>query len=216
MSSLSSVPQLLAGNRAPVAAGSFVSQRGGKEGEAVASVLKGKYAESCASGLIFAGCTPAAGVAPGTALGTTCPLVLWNKGTNKVRAELIKFGYGYLSGTMGAGAVFHTINGAQGNTAISGGTAITPVCTDGGNTAVSQCVLNSGGTSANTPTALYPFLSMGPFLATTAFQFDQVIEDLDGIICLEPGAIWSPQMIGGAGTSPLVFIGVVWREVPNT
>jgi hypothetical protein len=38
------------------------------------------------------------------------------------------------------------------------------------------------------------------------------VEDVDGMIVLEPGAGWYLATKSAAGSSPLVDVGVVWEE----
>jgi hypothetical protein len=43
---------------------------------------------------------------------------------------------------------------------------------------------------------------------------DNITEDVDGAIILEPGGGWCLEGVGAAGSSPLVTVGVVWEEEP--
>jgi hypothetical protein len=188
--------------------------RSAKTGELVFSQAHGKYYEAAHRGNLYAAGTPTGGVAPGTAVGTTGAFVLENpKGSGK-RLAIKKVNMGYISGTLGAGTVWHCLNNDATAAAVTGGTALTPTNLDtgSGNNAVGKP--NSGGTLPANSTRLYPFATMNAMLATTATNPTQIEEDLDGCIVLEPGTQYSLQAEAAAGTTPKVAFGVVWEEVP--
>lgn len=214
MSQLSTIQTLQRVGPASGSDGSFQFPRAGKEADEIVSQLKGKYAEASARGQLFSATAGASGVAPGTALGTTGALILHNPAKNKVRLEVVAVASGYISGTLGAGTLFHCGLGTQGNTAVSGGTALTAQSLDIGGGYTSQAVVNAGGTIAATPTALYPFCQFGAALASTAIGESTVFEDVDGRINVEPGGVYCLEAVAAAGTSPLIAPAVVWREVP--
>src|SRR5947209_5741560 len=81
--------------------------RSAKSGEAVITQAHGKYYEASSRGKMFAACTPAAGATPGTAVGTTAAFSLFNPANSGYRVAIKKVNIGYLSGTLGAGTVFH-------------------------------------------------------------------------------------------------------------
>ena len=206
-------PSLLVGLQAR-SDGSFASQRGGKEGETITANLKGTYAEACLRGQLFSACAGAAGVAPGTAIGNTGALILYNPPTSKVRLEVCFASVGYISGTLGAGTLFHCGNSSQLGTAITGGTGLTIRNMDQGNSTPSQAIANAGGTLAAGSFILYPFVTFGAALASSV-QFEApALEEVGGKILVEPGAAYSMQAVAAAGTSPLLSPAVIWRESP--
>lgn len=194
--------------------GTLPPQRADKEGATVACNNKGKYAEPSTRGQLFCASVGAAGVAPGTALGAAAALALYNPSGSQVRLEVCKVAAGFISGTLGAGTIYHTGYNAQGATALSGGTALTPSCMDIGNTAASKAKAGAGSSLAGTPGVLYPFCSVGAELATTPVGIYQSYEDVDGAITIEPGCAWALEGVAAAGTTPLMSFGVAWREVP--
>jgi hypothetical protein len=195
--------------------GTSQQSRAGKTGEQIVSQAHGKYYEGASRGNVYSACVPAAtGVAPGTALGATAAFALQNpKGSGK-RLAIKKVSAGYVSGTLGAGAVFHCANTNPAAAQVTGGTAVTPTNNDLGaaNNSVAVCQFNT--TLPATPTALYPFCNLGAEVAATAVQPQTVTEDVDGAIVVEPGCCWSLEAVAAAGSSPLMTFGVVWEEVP--
>lgn len=181
-----------------------------REGALLTSALSPDYAELARRGLVFAAVTGAAGVAPGTALSTTPPFTLYNPQNSGKILVPTSVRVGYLSGTLGAGTIFYC--GTQQTATPSGGTALTAVRTDF-SAASGAGKAFQGSTLQNTPVAIAPGAYMGPALATTV-QFPALTKDyLDGAIVVPPGNVFTIQMIGGAGTAPLVFFGVKWAEL---
>jgi hypothetical protein len=154
-------------------------------------------------------------VAPGTSVGATGALCLANPAGSGVRLAIKKVTAGYISGTLGAGTIWHCVNGnSAGNVIVSSGTALTTQCCDVGNGATSTATANSGGTISASATRLYPFATVNAELASTATNPTQLEEDVDGGIVIEPGCVYSLQGEAAAGTSPKMAFGVVWEEVP--
>src|SRR5688572_9833290 len=117
-------PQLTADQSTPP------TGRQGRTGEAVVGQAHGKYHEASSRGVLFGAQEVGTGVAPGTALGTTAMLALYNPRTSGKIFSIKKVSLGYISGTLGAGTVFHcgnlpTNTGAVGAVAVpSGGTSL--------------------------------------------------------------------------------------------
>src|ERR1700676_1834669 len=101
MSILGSTVPLLRVGATSQADGTSALARGGKEGQQVVAQCHGKYYEAARRGKLSAACTAAAGVAPGTAVGTTAALAIFNPAGSGVRLAIKKVGVGYISGTLG-------------------------------------------------------------------------------------------------------------------
>lgn len=66
----------------------------------------GKYKEACLRGRMFAASVGASGQAPGTAIGTTAYLTIYNPQNSGYRLVLLRCSNGYISGTLGAGTMY--------------------------------------------------------------------------------------------------------------
>jgi hypothetical protein len=192
-------------------AGLGQAMRGSREGAGVVATLHGAYTEGARYGMYMCGANAVAGVAPGTALSTTPPLALWNPPSSGRKLSLLKCSMGYVSGTLGAGSVVLAAVLSQ-TTVPTTGTELVPVCTDlGMPRGVGR--LFTGSTWVSVPQILYPVISMGAFLATTAVPPWDTIDVVDGSLVLEPGSGVMLQGVAAAGTSPLVIFGMVWEEL---
>lgn len=186
-----------------------------KTGEAAVAQTHGKYYEAASRGVLFAACDQGAGVTVQTSITTTAVMTLHNPIGSKTRLSIKKVSVGYFSGTMPAGSFYHGVL-SPGNTLPSSGTQLTATCTDVGNESVAaaQGVCRAGATVV-AATALYVFGTSFVELATTANGFQQLEEDVDGAIVLEPGAQY--QLLGAfgaGGSSPKVSPSILWEEVP--
>ena len=192
--------------------GSYNPARADKEGAQVVSQAHGRYFEGSRRGNSFGAGTTGSGVAPGTAIGTTAAGCLYNPVGSGYVLSIQKVSVGYISGTLGAGTLFHCANPTTTQTAPSSGTANTIVCLDVGNSTTAVGVFRSGATTV-APTILRPLCSLTALLATTAVGLYQILEDVAGEIVIEPGCSYQIQAVAAAGTSPLIAIGVSWEEI---
>ena len=191
--------------------------------ESVVTSAHGRYHEAASRGVVFGACEQA-GVAPGTALGTTACLALYNpRGTGKI-LSILKVSLGYISGTLGAGTVFHCANIITDSAAFSAiaapssGTALNIynrgmgiVLTNELDDPVATC---RSAATVTPPVAIRPFCSFGASLASTAIAPWQITEDIGGGIVVFPGFCYQLQGITAAGSSPLVAPAVEWEEIP--
>lgn len=161
---------------------------------------------------VFHQSTAAAGVAPGTALSTTPPAVLYNPTNSGVVAAILKVSVGYVSGTLGAGSIVMGFTPQQVSLP-SGGTALTPQNAFLSN-AKPQCTSHQGSTLVAAPTILRPVWQLGAALATTPEFVRSAVEKVDGEVVVPPGCAFALQGIAAAGTSPLVLLGITWEEIP--
>lgn len=195
--------------------------RQGHTGESIVGMAHGKYFEAASRGLLFGACSQA-GVAPGTALGTTAAFALYNPPTSGKRLSVCKVSLGYVSGTLGAGVMFHCVNVMVAGTALpaapSSGTALTVYSRGVGlpPSAASNAATASAMTGATVtqPIAMRPFCSFNAILASTATGIFFVSEDVNGEFVIYPGYCYQLQSIAASGSTPLVAIGATWEEVP--
>lgn len=189
--------------------GAAAAVRLGRDG---ALVLSPRYRELVARGKVFGGVTAAAGVAPGTAIGTSAALALWLPSGSPVRLEIIRVGMGYISGTLGAGVVEY-ITHVRSETAYSGTASIEPI---------NALTFARGAyarllTSATVPASGLPIrtlCSLQASLATTAVAPWQVVDRVEGEIVVSEGRGLSLQATAAGGSTPLVVFEILWAEIP--
>jgi hypothetical protein len=197
-----------------LAEGNQAQPRGAKTGETCVSQVHGKYYEGSSHGDAYSATVAAAGVAPGTALGTTAAFTLYNPRGSRFRLAVQRVVASYISGTLGAGTLFYVTNTDPTAAAPTGGTKLTPQNLDLGRANNAQAIAFTGATLPSVPVELRPFCSVTAFSASTGVAPFQVEEDVDGEIVVEPGCALSLEGVTAAGTSPLISIGMTWREVP--
>lgn len=186
--------------------------RGEKTGGLVVTNTHGQFHESAVQGKVMYATNAVAWVAPGTAFSTTPPLALWNPPSSGFNLSITKVSVGYVSGTLGAGNIAIGQITAQ-NTVPTTGTEITPVCSlIGFPRGVGRAF--SGSTFASAPTILRPVFNMGAFVGTTAVAPQDCDILIDGSIVVTPGSAVALQGIAGAGTTPLVILGITYEEIP--
>jgi hypothetical protein len=171
----------------------------------------GRYYNAARFGRLFSAQTAVTGVAPGTAIGTTAAFSLHNPFGSGVYIAVRKVSMGYISGTFGAGTVFHCVN-SNPQAAAPSGTAITEVPGIVNGNGPNGIALTTVTLAAN-PTPVRPFASLGASLASTAAAPWRIEEELEGEIILPPGCTYSLEAVAAAGTSPLVAFGVTWEEI---
>jgi hypothetical protein len=193
----------------------LTAAREGKTLEQIVGMAHGKYYEPASRGFLWGACEQGTGVAPGTALGTTAMGVLYNPANSGFRLAIKKVNVGYISGTLGAGTLYHCVLNTLTQAAPSGGTVLTNLCADVGGGFTSVAVARAGATVVQ-PVAYRPFVTLNAMLATTATNPVDLWEDLDGEIVLEPGTSYQLQAVAAAGTSPKLTFGFSWEEVPLT
>jgi hypothetical protein len=206
-------PTFIANRVGPVtqADGTYGQPRSDKTGAGVVTQAHGKYYEAAHRGVLFSACEQGTGIAPGTALGTTALLSLYNPTGSGKRLVIKKVAVGYISGTLGAGTLYHCVNSTTTQTAPSGGTLLTTQPSDVGNAPASVGVARVNSTVVQ-PLAYRPLAIIGAATAAlTAFPA-VCFEDVDGEIVIEPGCSYQLQAVAAAGTSPKVSPSVTWEE----
>lgn len=206
---------VIGSGRAGLGDGGGIEARGNRLGELVVSDGLPRFAEWASRGKIWSASTAAAGVAPGTAIGTTPSFYLHNPIGSGTALIPIGAWLGFISGTLGAGSLVYTTNqGAQSANPTSG-TAIVPQATllAGGNATAAGKAFT--GSTVATQTLVRPTgFVLNAMVTTTATNPVQIRDSLDGEFVIAPGYGLGIQGIAAAGTSPLVLLGMTWLEVP--
>ncbi len=164
-------------------------------------------------GRLFHAATAATGVAPGTAIGTTAAFTLTNPAGSGVRLAIVKAAMGYISGTLGAGTVWHLVNNDPAEAIPTGTPIVELAAIVNGVGPVGRALTTA--TLASAPKIIRPFCSLGASLASTAVQPWQIAEDVDGAIVIPAGCSYSLHATAAAGTAPLVAFGVTWEEIAD-
>lgn len=206
---------LLVGNgRSGVTDGSDLVLRGGRTGELIVGQAHEDLAEASIRGRLFTGSTAIAGVAPGTALSTTPPLVLYNPPNSGVIALLTELEITFLSGTLGAGNIVLAAQSGQNIATASQGTNLGAMSTLLGGGPSPTCKLLQAPTLSAAPTLVRNLWYTGAFVSNATGFFQDARKSLRGAIGVLPGGCACIQEIGGAGTTPLVLFTALWEEVP--
>src|SRR3990167_5196685 len=182
----------------------------GKQADLIVSQLMGELYEGASRGKLFTASIGAAGVAPGTALGTAPPITIHNPASSGILVAIRSVMMGYLSGTLGAGIIVHCFNLQA--AAPSSGTELTPQGQPLG-AAAGKAKAYTGSTVAATSTMLRPTgFSLGAGLASTAeLPTGPQKEDVGGAIVIAAGYAYSLQGITAAGSTPLVIFGIEYQ-----
>lgn len=199
--------------------------REGKTGEQNVAQAHGKYYEAVLRGNVYSAVNTTAR-SPGTALGTTPPITLYNPPGSGKRLSILRVGFAQAAtGTLGTGGLFHTVYtlkgpvGSQAGTApvVGSGGVITPINMLVGTANNSVASAFELGTLGANPVAFGLFANLSEAAGgTIADNSDRVFEDVDGAIVLAPGAGWALEAIMAAGSTPLGWYSVVWEECPIT
>lgn len=197
-----------------VGEGASSTFRLGRSRELIVGDGHGRYFECVRTGRVFT--AGVASVAPGTALGTTPPLDIYNDIRSGGIAALLGIAVGYVSGTIGAGSLV-LAQTAQ-NTVPTGGSNITPQSNILGGGAGSRMKAGSGRTIAAAATQVAPVATLNPTLATApaAGGFAPASStwiELGGLYIIPPGVVACLQGVAAAGTTPLVMLAAVWEEL---
>lgn len=208
-----SLAEFRVGVPGPIGDGAVAEGRATRTREQLVSNAHGWMAEAVRRGNLWTVMTTPAGAAPGTALGTTAPLAIWNPVGNTKQFEMIDAVVNYLSGTLGAGQFYYVYHPPTSTP--PGGTLLVPVNCLLGSSGQSSARVYQAATGLATPVAIRPLGYTG---ATTGLGTSnptiQLPDLLDGRFVIVPGAGLSIQEVGGAGTTPLVIAALTWEEVP--
>lgn len=183
----------------------------------------GRYTEPTVKGSVFTLNLAATttGIAAGNLVGAGAAAVtnfaLINPQNSGKNLSILKFGIGYISGTLAAGPVFHGyIPNAQTISAASaGGTIRSNLLGSAGNSVAIPWALAAGsaitGGQAPVTFRVANFGSSAGAFADVAGNVT-VVEIVDGDLVIPPGVAWVPLQ-AGAGTSVLNAYSVTWEEL---
>jgi hypothetical protein len=197
----------------PTADSLTITPRGDRFGGFVTQAGGGNNKERVRRGACYFASDQGSGVAPGTALGTTAALVVYNP-QNSGQLVIIRRVYAeYLSGTLGTGNLYHCYATSATQTAPSAGTLLTNRAALNGNAVSAVAVVRTGATVIQ-PVAIAPFVYLPPELATSVTAPQVTMEDVDDAFQLLPGTSYQLQAVAAAGTNPLITPAVFWEEQP--
>lgn len=196
------------------APGSVGTARMNRDLVAMSVDWSGRFEEATRENLCFCASTPITGVAPGTALTTTPPFLLYNPPNSGRILAIVETFVGYVSGTLGAGSLVYAAPSAAQPNAPTGGTTLAVLSKLlGGADGQSVALAVQGGTVVATPRLLLPAYTLGAGLATTPAFAALVKDPVNGAILVLPGNFFAMQGVTAPGTAPLVMLGASWKEV---
>lgn len=178
----------------------------------VENYTSGKHYKVAQEGHLYHAITAVAGVAPGTAIGTTAAFALYNPGASNKDLVILRATMSYVSGTLGIGVVDWVAHTNPGAAAVTG-TAIP---------AVNANFLGAAawGRPLTTATVVIgqvcrAFANLPPALASSVLTPWLLVDEVDGAIIVPPGCSVTLEATAAGGSSPLVRYGVTWEEVPH-
>jgi len=191
-----------------------------RTGALVSSSAHGDFAEASTRGLLYSMAltatsgTVAAGNIVGAAAAAATQFALFNPLSSGKILNLVRFGYGIISGTPTGGALFHGIYTAGVPSLAASGTIRNhlvngPGSVAQGYTSAAGAAL-TGGTVGPVPLLAADFANTATAQATTGTV--GAAGFLHGLISLPPGTGWCP-LHPGAGTTQLVAYSVTWEEI---
>ena len=138
---------------------------------------------------------------------------LINPATSGVNCIFTKFQVGIISGTPGAGPLFHGVITTLPSAASPGGTIKNCFLADSTASKMKPWALAAGSalTGATAPTIFRPADFSSTATAQASVFEVKTIEVIDGDIILPPGVMWLP-LWGASGTSLLCSYSITWIE----
>jgi hypothetical protein len=175
----------------------------------------GKYADLVASGKVFIGSTPAAGVALPLSTGTAITLALWNTSASKWAIPLW-VAFGFTSGTIALGQfglatqnAGYALATAAPLSAFTTATPINAFLGAGNASAMSFANATATATAGAAATAV-AWLGKSIESATPGLGIYDGRIDLDGSIIVRPGQVLYP--VGSVAQTGLFSITMAWAE----
>lgn len=206
---------IVGNNRAGTNDGTDLVMRLGRNGELVVLAGGPDYWENLIRGNSFMASTGTGGVAPGTALSTTPPFVLYNPPNSGVIAAVLDTEVAFVSGTLGAGNVVLAQISGQNIAAGSLGTVLTPTGPNlVGASPTPSCKALQAPTLSAAPTLMRNLWYTGAFVTNATQYMGEAKKDLRGLVGVMPGGAICIQEVGAAGTTPLVMMSMSWVELP--
>lgn len=193
--------------------------RGERSGGLATADVRGHFSEAASRNSVFTLTLNATttGVAAGNivaaAAAASTQFALWNPVGSGKNLELLRFGMGVISGTPGAGPVFHGVFQGVPTLTSSTGTAYSNLV---GQTAasVARWMASAAGAALTGGVAPITF-ACSAFSSTATAQASvgelNAVENLDGSIVLPPGTGWVP-LWSAAGTALLNAYTITWQE----
>ncbi|HVT61986.1 MAG TPA: hypothetical protein VHD33_00660 [Legionellaceae bacterium] len=207
------VEGIVGNGRVGLADGSDNELRLGRNGELVTLQGGPDYWENLIRGATFMASTGTAGIAPGTALSTSPPFVLYNPPNSGIVVGVLDAEVGFVSGTLGAGNI--VLAQISGQSLTSLGTILTPSTSNLiGASVMPQAKALQAPTLSATPTLMKNLWYTGAFVTNTTQYMGQAVKEFKGMVGLLPGGAICMQEVGAAGTTPLVMFSMSWVEIP--
>ena len=213
--------EIRAGNKI-LSDGVVDAARASRIGALVTGDGQGRYYEQASRGNIFSlvlGATsaaPTAGQLNAAAAAAVTQFAIWNPAGSGKNLSLLKFGIQVISGTFGAGGVYHSFSSSAPTIATS---VVSPIqCNNIGMAAASVArALTSAAGSALTGSSALAYIRSADLQFNAAVYANvagsKSIEYVDGDIVIPPGTCWVPTWTA-AGTSLLVSYSATWEEIP--
>lgn len=183
----------------------------------------GKYGEAALKGHLFSGVSTTNTIAAGNLNAATAAATtntgLYNPTTSNTAVVLQRVTCGIQSGTLAAGAIYHSVS--LDTTILTSITGFTRglVCNNYASQTANAFILDSdAGVALTGSTALITLSAWG--VGTTAAVvttglLPQIVSEVDGHIVLGPGDMYLPTFTA-AGTSIVANFSYLWAEVPLT
>lgn len=197
--------------------GTQITQRGFRDGGQRVADAHAHFNEAAYRGNVYTAMTASGGVtpvsqAPAAGVGTTSCFALWNPKNSGKILSVLRSTMGYVSGTLGAGAILYVAHTNPAQAAITG-TAITPVNCQLGNGSTGAGLAFTTATVPASGALLRTLCNLQASLASTAVAPWQVTDLVDGEFLIYPGAALGFQGFVAAGASPLVLFSMSWEEL---
>lgn len=179
----------------------------------------GHYLDAVRNGNVYSvsgrALTLAAGQGYAQGAAATINFVFWNPLNSAKILSLLKFSFVTVSGTPAAGEVNYQISAGNTITTASNGVHVN-LYTGATTGAVAKSVVNAAA-AAIAGTAAFNNLrpAFAQSASAAALNYAALATDvLDGEILLQPGMAFTFG-VGGAGTTHVASIGLVWEELPQ-
>lgn len=196
-----------------IADGAEGQTRLGPQGDIVTNI-SGKYYEHARKGRLFHAHTAVAGVAPGTAIGTTAAAALYNPQGSGKDLVVLEGRISYLSGTLGIGFMSWIGHLIPTQAAFTGTAMVAVNGRLNGGSPSGQALTTATVPAAGSTFRLFANLNAVLATTVTADGVWQLVDDVGAAIVIPPGTGVSLQATAAGGTTPKVLLGFSWLETP--
>ena len=205
-----------------LADGTVAPSRASRVGALVTGDGQGRYYEQASRGNIFSlvlGATTtniSAGNLNAAAAAASTQFALWNPAGSGKNISLLKFSVQVISGTFGAGGLFHSFSATAPTISTS---VVTPIqCNNIGMAAasVARALTHVSGAALTGSSALAFIRAADLMFNAAAFANAagaKAVEYIDGDIVIPPGTCWVPTWTA-QGTALLNSYSITWEEIP--